>query len=190
MSEQNEKTRAFIAVDLPEEIKSKILETSSTLDPVALRAVGSDQLHITLFFLDNVDGRQIDGVKSALSKLDERRFEVSLGGVGTFDISRPRVLFANVTKGYENLLGVYSRLFGDLEVLRIKMEDREFSPHVTIARLKHAGPKEIGAARKAVEDFARKEFGGFVCSSIKLKRSELTSKGPIYTDLFVKELTA
>lgn len=125
-----------------------------------------------------------------LSGLEAKSFEVSLNGIGTFDLSRPRVLFVNIVKGYEALRQIYSDLFGDIAALNIKMEEREFSPHVTVARLKGFGAKEMDSARKAVEEHSHQDFGSFLCSSIKLKQSVLTDRGPVYTDLFTKELSA
>jgi 2'-5' RNA ligase len=187
---QESKTRAFIAVDIPEDIKSRITEISKGLDSSGIRTVGPEQLHITMFFLGYVDARQLEAVKGALSKMHARSFAVDLNGIGTFDVRNPRVVFVSITKGSEELSAMYAGLFDDISALRIRMDERGFTPHITIARLKSFTGKETNAVKALTEEYSSYDFGSFLCTSIKLKQSVLTREGPVYTDLFVKELTA
>jgi 2'-5' RNA ligase len=187
---QESKTRAFIAIDIPEAIKSKITEISKGLNSGGIRMVGPEQLHITMFFLGYVDAGQLEAVKGALSKVHASSFAVDLNGIGTFDARNPRVVFVNITKGSEELRGVYASLFDDISALRIRMDERGFTPHITIARLKSFTSKETGTVKALAERYSSYDFGSFLCTSIKLKQSVLTREGPVYTDLFVKELNA
>lgn len=57
--------------------------------------------------------------------------------------------------------------------------DKPFKPHITVFRIK----KKIGDITKELENQKEETFGIQVISSIKLKKSELTSRGPIYSDL-------
>jgi 2'-5' RNA ligase len=60
-------------------------------------------------------------------------------------------------------------------------EKRKFSAHLTIARIKSAKNKE--KLQQIVEKYRQGEFGNMNVESIKLKKSDLTPKGPIYTTL-------
>ena len=182
---QEPKTRAFIAVDIPSEIKAGIADASKELSSEGIKAVGNEQLHITLFFLGYLDEKQLEETKKALDRIQERQFGIDLKGIGTFG---NRVVFVNITKGAEELNAVYSGLFEAIAALGARMERREFAPHLTIARLKRFTKKETGIVKALVKKYPDRDFGSFVCTSIKLKQSALSREGPAYTDLFVKEL--
>jgi 2'-5' RNA ligase len=59
--------------------------------------------------------------------------------------------------------------------------DKKFKPHVTIFRVK----KKIENISNELQKFSSYSFGKQVISEVKLKKSELTSNGPIYTDLLI-----
>jgi 2'-5' RNA ligase len=187
---QESKTRAFIAIDLPQDIRSRIAEISKSLDSSGIKVVGPEQLHITMFFLGYVDAGQLEAVKLAISDVSMRSFSVDLKGIGTFDARSPRVVFVDIAEGSEGLKEIYAHLFEGISALRIKTDEREFTPHITIARLKRFTSRETGAVNALVEKYPDYDFGAFLCTSIKLKKSVLARSGPEYTDIFVKELTA
>ena len=59
--------------------------------------------------------------------------------------------------------------------------DKKFKPHVTIFRIKN----KIGDITNELEKLSNHYFGKQMISEVKLKKSELTPNGPIYTDLLV-----
>ena len=59
--------------------------------------------------------------------------------------------------------------------------DKKFKPHVTIFRIKN----KIGDITNELEKLSSRYFGKQMISEVKLKKSELTPNGPIYTDLLV-----
>ena len=59
--------------------------------------------------------------------------------------------------------------------------DKKFKPHVTIFRVKN----KIEDMSDKLEKISGYYFGKQTVSEIKLKKSELTPNGPIYTDLLV-----
>lgn len=187
---QESKTRAFIAIDLPEDIKSRIMSASKEIESDEIKTVGPEQLHITMFFLGYLDAAQLEAVKAVMSKIQMRSFTVDLRGIGTFDPRSPRVVFVNIMKGSEELKEIYASLFDGISSLHIRMDEREFAPHITIARLKRFSSKETGAVKALTERYSDHEFGSFVCRSIKLKQSVLSREGASYADLLVKEFNA
>ena len=179
--------RAFIAVDLPQEIKDGIISAAKGIKAGGIKAVSADQIHITLFFLGYLDKEQIERAKDVISTLNCKKFEVSLTGVGTFDPKRPRVIFAKIDKGAEELNDIYKMMLERLSEIA-KLDERGFSPHVTIARLKEFDRGTVDAARDFIDKHEEQEFGSFTCSGIRLKQSVLTKDGAIHSDLYVKEL--
>ena len=78
----------------------------------------------------------------------------------------------------------FQRLEEKLVKLGFKREIREFSPHLTIARVKSIQDRENLVS--IINSYANETFGEILVKSIKLKKSVLTEKGPIYTT--VKEV--
>lgn len=178
--------RAFIAVDIPAAVKERIVDTAKGIGSDGIKVVGIDQIHITLFFLGYPDAAQIEGVKSVMAGLSYRKFNVSLVGTGSFS-KRPRVVFAKVKDGARELIGIYDSLYGGLSRIT-ELEERGFSPHATIARLKRFDRGTTEAAREFIDRNGSKEFGSFVCDAVRLKQSVLTKDGAIHSDICVKEL--
>ena len=78
--------RCFIAVDVPEELKDKIVEIQEKIKQVGanLKLVERENLHFTVKFLGEISDSQIEEVKEFLTKLDEKSFEILIKGLGSF----------------------------------------------------------------------------------------------------------
>lgn len=181
-----ELARAFICIDLPDSIKENISSSMDKLDRHEFRTVKNSSMHITLFFLGNIDKHQQELVCAAIEKRVQKGFFVSVKGVGVFSPSRPNVVFAKIDDGAKELLDIHDLLLSAIESAGIEIEQRKYAPHITIARAKERlGKLSVGDFLK---ENSEKEFGEFMCDSIKLKRSVLTSDGPVYEDIYVKRL--
>ncbi len=156
--------RAFIAIDL--EMPPGVRELQEKLGCRA-KLVEPENFHITLKFLG-----EISSTAAAEAEMDRFEgsggFSVELRGLGAFPRpERPRVLWVGVSSGRLEELG---RAF-----------DGRFTPHATIARIK--GPCDLRPL------LAREwRFGSQPVSTIKLKESILTPRGPIYKDLYEVKL--
>jgi 2'-5' RNA ligase len=186
-ADANGMTRAFIAVDIPSGIKDSIINVAKRIGADGIKAVGIEQIHITLFFLGYMSLGQIEEVKGILSRLSYGRFGVSLCGVGSFSAERPRVIFARINNGAKELNDIYELLSPMLSKVA-KLEERGFSPHVTLARLKRFDRSTIEAANSFISRYKNEDFGDFLCSEVRLKRSVLTSEGAVHSDIYVKGL--
>ena len=172
------KTRAFIAIDIPESMKDKI----SAPEIENARKVDGKQLHITLIFLGYVDENEIEKTKRIISSIRQKPFLVSLKGMGLFASGSHGVVFAGIEKGEKEISAIYSEIGGRLG----NLESKEFIPHVTVLRLKNIkSKKEI---IEKLDKMKNDAFGSFLCDEIKLKKSTLGRNGVVYEDLFVKEL--
>ncbi len=178
--------RAFVAVDIPEDIKDKLLDASALLPEKGLLPVRRDALHITLHFLGELDDKGIGGAKEALKGLQARPMGISIAGVSYFNPDFIKIIFAKVADGAEALSGVYGYLSGEFSKRGIGVESRQYTPHVTLARVKYVEDRDSLLA--AIRRLGGVEFGSFEARSVVLKESVLTQHGPEYSTLYELKL--
>jgi len=147
-----------------------------------LKPVERENIHMTMKFLGDVDERLLEEVKRAVSEVSFGPFRMELVGVGAFpNLRRPRVIWAGVTSGAEETKRIYDDLESGLEGVGFRRERRRFNPHVTIARVRSGRNRD----RLVEEVLSHRDdvFGGFEVDRVRLKRSVLTPRGPIYSTL-------
>jgi 2'-5' RNA ligase len=182
--------RSFIAVEVADE---QILSRIRTIlqDLVATRAdlkpVEPENTHFTLHFLGNVDTSRLSELKGILQEVDIPVFDATIKGLGCFSPNRPRVVWVGVTTGAEQLIQIQGFLGARLREHRFPVEARKFSPHLTVARVR-SGANRTQLLR-LLDKNANLDFGVLHVTAVKLKKSTLTPRGPIYEDLEVKNLT-
>jgi len=180
-----EEIRSFIAVEINEpEILDNLRRLGTTLTDTGanLRLVEVKNLHITLRFLGNVSYSLIDEVNGVLDKIAFQPFEVVLKGVGAFpSMRRVNVVWVGIEQGSTELLHVVSQLEPKLRGIGFKPDRRGFVPHITVARVKSGRNRDVLA--NTVANVSGMEFGGFGVDAIKLKKSVLTPKGPMYSTI-------
>jgi 2'-5' RNA ligase len=115
------------------------------------------------------------------SVLAIKPFPITLKGTGVFpNQNYMKVLWIGITD--EGNIETIARVIDEkLEPLGFKKENRGFSPHLTVGRVKTARNKD--QLLKVIENYKAVEFLIQKVQSITLKKSELTPKGPIYTTL-------
>ncbi|GFO54059.1 RNA 2',3'-cyclic phosphodiesterase [Geomonas sp. Red276] len=169
-------TRLFIALDLPDQVKELLAPLPAGL-PMA-RWVSSDQLHLTLRFIGEVDDDTFAAIALALKQVTFSAFPLTLRSIGHFPPGRhPRVVWVGMAR-CEPLLSLQRFIEAVLIGTGIPPEDRPFSPHITLARLKDAPPN-------AVERF-EKEHLELVCPTFQVDRfvlysSTLSRNGALHT---------
>ncbi|RLG42822.1 MAG: RNA 2',3'-cyclic phosphodiesterase, partial [Thermoproteota archaeon] len=105
-----------------------------------------------------------------------------LFGVGAFpSMSRPRVIWVGVEEGREELVRLMRWVDSRLRRLGFPREDREPHPHLTIARVKWLRDRE--SLKRVLSSLLSTDFGEIEVREIRLKKSTLTPKGPIYETL-------
>jgi RNA 2',3'-cyclic 3'-phosphodiesterase len=179
--------RTFIAIDIPGDIKDRIVSAAGELDKYGARPAGKETIHVTLCFIGEIGDRKAEEVKGVMRTIDAKGFKISLKGIGTFNPHMPRVVFAEIEEGRGELKKIYSYLKNALEDIDVELEEREFSPHVTIARI--ANPRKArGEIGKFLRAHASDDFGSFYCKSICLKKSAFAQNGVFHTTIFEKPL--
>lgn len=178
--------RAFISADI-----GALLGIVNVLDELKntdadLKIVEPENVHLTLKFLGDIDEKMIDRIAGAMeeSVKDVYPFKIKLMGVGAFpSMNYMRVVWIGL-KEAEKLGVIAERLENNLLVLGFRKEKRRFSPHVTVGRTKSQKNKDV------LQNFLKKnvdnDFGELDVKCIRLKKSVLTPKGPLYST--VKEI--
>ena len=146
--------------------------------------VAPGNLHLTLKFLGTVPETRIDAIVDALTQsgLDLRPFEARIRGLGAFPSgTRPRVIWAGVTDGANEMVELARRVDAALAELGFAREERPFSPHVTLGRVRRPGRDP--ALTEALGLATVREFGRMRVPGAALMRSELGPRGARYTEL-------
>jgi 2'-5' RNA ligase len=144
--------------------------------------VEPQNIHITLRFLGEILPSTVEKVFEEMKKTQFVPFNIKVHGVGVFPtINFPRVVWAGITDGSNQLQSIFSQLEPRLQGLGFSPDSKGFSPHLTIARVRSARNKPPLA--KFVSENTDFEFGIVRAACLKLKKSELTPKGPIYSTL-------
>lgn len=178
--------RTFIAVDLPDELRAKIKNIQMELGSFKLRFVDPGIIHVTMKFLGDVSQDRIDDIKSALDQIKTPCFDVHVHGIGVFP--KPnyiRVVWVGLEGGLQEL---HREIESLLQPLGFPRERKGFKSHATIARVKTLPPAKRTKLNATLSKFSDIDIGSFTVKEVKLKKSTLTPKGPIYEDLYVKEL--
>ncbi|MBA4436844.1 MAG: RNA 2',3'-cyclic phosphodiesterase [Nitrosopumilaceae archaeon] len=172
--------RTFVAIEISEnDVKKSIKDFQNKLQ-INAKPINSDQLHFTLQFLGEITEEQIQKVIESLQTIEFSEFTINLKGVGAFPKPKfPRVIWVGTDEeGGKNLIELAKKVENVLKPLGL-VSDKPFKPHITIFRIK----KKIGDITEDLNKQRVTDFGMQKIFSIKLKKSELTPEGPIYSDL-------
>lgn len=178
--------RAFIAIEVEDRsVLSRIIEVRDRIMGLGIDAkpVEDENIHLTLRFLGEIDEGLIPGIERAMARLSiYRPFRIRVSGIGVFpDMRMPRVVWVGVDEGSEILRSMRSMLDESLRGLRIHEDQHGFSPHITIARVR--GRVNLDKLSRYVEENRDYVLGYSPVTRVVLKRSVLTPRGPIYSDL-------
>jgi 2'-5' RNA ligase len=124
----------------------------------------------------------VDAIHEEMKQVSFSPFQIELEGLGAFPkLSYPRVVWAGITKGVTELKNVFEHLEPRLRGLGFKRDNKGFSPHLTIARVRN-GRNKVRLA-EVIRELENYKLGTVKMECLKLKKSNLTPKGPIYTNL-------
>jgi 2'-5' RNA ligase len=180
-----QRTRTFIALDVGKTIRDRLLALQANLTQTGaeVKWVEEANLHLTLLFLGEVDNRDLIAISRAVEEAaaTQPALELSIEGVGCFpNMRRPRVVWVGVGKGVEEVRSLHKALEEPLLKLRCyRREERQFTPHVTLGRIRTEKPlPQLIAALEKKRDF---KAGEVSIREVLVMSSDLSSKGPVYT---------
>jgi 2'-5' RNA ligase len=180
--------RVFVALDIPEHVRAAIAALIARLRPTchAARWARIEGVHVTLKFIGEVQPDKIEPIKASLSRIHlPDSIELKFRNVRFFpNERRPRVFWAGIEAGTE-LGALAATVEVSLEPLGIAKEQRAFSPHLTLARLRSlSGPSSaLDRLREAISEAGPLEFGTCMAKEFHLYQSILKRGGAEYTRL-------
>ncbi len=166
--------RLFVALPIPDSVASGLLMMQGGMPGARWQA--REQLHLTLRFIGEVDGREARDLDEVLSGIDAPAFDLQLHGVGQFGNKQPHSLWAAARPN--DLLDHLQRKV-DTAIRRIgqPQDAHKFTPHVTLGRLRHP---DLDKVREWLVEHALATSPEFAVSAFCLYSSKLTSYGSIY----------
>lgn len=189
--------RAFIAIDLPEDILERIEDVSHQLQsqlrryPIKWVPVGN--IHLTLKFLGDVSENNLRLIEDMLAgEVGEHSpFEFGVGRLGAFpDMKRPRVVWVGV-EAPEELLALQRGIESAMQRLGYQREQRPFQPHLTLARVaRKATSSQVYAIGRILREITVSFLGSARVTQVHLYRSDLHPDGAVYTRLFTTNLNS
>jgi len=180
-----ESIRSFIAFDVDSEsVLKRMTDVQNLLAKTGadLKLVEPKNIHITLRFLGNITPNMVEKIFEEMKRVQFIPFNIEIRGVGAFPHLRyPRVVWMGITEGAEQLRNIFNQLEPRLRSLGFAPDSKGFGPHLTIARIRSGRNK--AELVKFVTENASCEFGIVKAKCLKLKKSDLTPKGPVYSTL-------
>jgi 2'-5' RNA ligase len=179
--------RTFLAVDLGKPLRDRCvaLQESLARSAAGVKWVEAENIHVTLLFLGEVDERAVIDVCRAAAETCGRfdRFPLSVETVGCFpNPRRPRVVWAGVGAGGPELVALHDALEPPLLALGCyRREERQYTPHITLGRVR--GDGGAGELAAALQRKAGWRGGETEVREVLVMSSELTPQGPIYAVL-------
>lgn len=172
--------RVFVALEIPEEMQDTIAKAQETLreSRARLTLVSPRLIHITLKFLGEVEEKQIPEIISAMRSVQFTPFDITIRSINGNNRNRPRVIWG-VAEDAGRSTALAALLEDALEPIGFEREERPFTPHATLARVREFHPSLLDKIQ-VLHEFP---CGTCTIRSMKLKKSILTPDGPIYSDI-------
>ena len=183
--------RLFIAIELPEHLKQEIGKVQEQL-----RKSGADAnwtrpegIHLTLKFLGEVEESRVPAIMIALAAACQGTgtLRVEIAGASAFpNVKKPRVLWLGVQGDVERLGAVQVTVERAMTSLGFEAEDKKFSPHLTLARIRFPRPRDNW--QQWIEAIRDVKLGGFEAGHVSLMKRELRRDGAVYTEIGASQL--
>ena len=200
--------RAFLAVDLPQELRAEL----ATIQQELKRNIESEMkqnmriswaqpasIHLTIKFLGDMDEQVIDSLQVAVEQAigNQTAVNVPLERLGAFPRPQsPRVLWVGPSENWEQgaearrAAGIHGAIEHACEGLGFLRETKPFSPHLTLARIR-IGERHVGVALTQSGVLDRPiSLDSLAVESVVLMKSELRPTGSVYTRLWEARLKA
>jgi 2'-5' RNA ligase len=172
--------RVFVSIEISNDEVINSIKNFQKLIKIDAKPTELKNLHFTLQFLGEVSEQIIDKIIQSLNTIKFSKFDISLKGIGVFPkLKSPKIIWIGTDeKSGKIMIELSKKVEKALEPLGFS-PDKPFKPHITVFRIK----KKIGDITEEMENHKNVNFGIQEITSIKLKKSELTLNGPVYSDL-------
>lgn len=187
------RAKLFMAVDPGDSVRRSAVDMQRTLTKTGATVhwAASEGMHVTLYFLGDVDERELHSLCRAMSQAAATvaPFRLAIGGLGAFpSMRRPKVIWAAIEEGTEELSALHTALETRLDTLGFyQREERGYTPHLTLGRVKEEADGQLLLAE--FPKHATWQGGDTLIEEIALYASDQTKDGPIYSVVGRAELT-
>jgi 2'-5' RNA ligase len=178
--------RTFIAVDCNNKekisnIQQKILQSFPNSNSL-IRSVNKENLHFTLFFLGEIEKKQLELISNKMNEIVFEKFEINYRKIGVFpSIKYPKVIWIGLDeRGERKLNSLYQLVKTKMEQIDFR-PDKPFKPHLTLFRVK----RSIANIEQYLIKYNNENYLDLidVIDKIHVKKSELFSSGPVYSNI-------
>jgi 2'-5' RNA ligase len=186
----NQQIRSFIAIELPEEVKSGLrrLQAELKLPQYSfVKCVAPDGIHLTLKFLGNISSQKVAEITGVMEQASQgiSPFQLQITEVGAFpNMRQPRVLWVGIKGELDKLKAWQKRIDDGLVPLGFAKETRPFTPHLTLARVRdNCLPQDRRSLGELVMKTPLEVDYALPVNSLNLMRSQLLPGGAVYSRL-------
>ena len=167
--------RLFIAIELPEDLKMALGRLR--MDIPGAHWVSMEQIHLTLAFLGEVEETTVEQLTGKLARIHAPGFKLCLSGTGCFpNRRRPHVLWVGL-EPEPRLNDLVASVRSAVLACGILQEERPFSPHITLARIKLSPPRDFDAF---LDQHQKQKLPQFSVREFTLFQSRLTPQGAVH----------
>jgi 2'-5' RNA ligase len=187
--------RLFLAVPMPDDVRERIRALVERLEPNEwpMRWIDPDNAHLTLHFLGDTPPEEAAILRMALPAIVAQHgaFDLRTAGLGVFPkLQRPRVLWLGIFGPAHRLESLFNELGDVLDEMGFPIEERPFSPHITLGRVRDLNNSPLrqlpDALRAAIDEMAAEGLADpkqglpFPVDEVLLMRSHLEREGARY----------
>lgn len=147
--------RLFTALEIPRDAALSLSLLRGGLP--GARWVDVENYHLTLRFFGDLEGHVADEIASALDRVRRPSFSLALSGVGAFGQKKPHAIWAGAAAS-PDLFALQAEIERIAQRIGLPADTRKFVPHVTIARLKNASPRDVAAYLSGRGNFSTAPF--------------------------------
>lgn len=164
--------RLFTAIEIPEDIRDLLGDLDMPLP--GARWVEIDDMHLTLRFFGELDGRTARDLADLLAGIHQEPFELRIKGLGAFGGREPRTIYAAVAAN-EPLERLQRAVDRAAMAAGLPAEPRRYTPHITLARLRNGRDTTIA---RYLQHNAHFEAAPFLVTSFSLFSAKAGGGGP------------
>jgi 2'-5' RNA ligase len=186
--------RLFVALPLPPAVRENVAHIQTALrkdiGDSGVKWVAPQNIHLTLHFLGEVEEGQVPSIEAALgaSCKPSLYFVLSVGHIACFpNTRRPRIIYLALNGDLESLQALQTRVSSAVAPFGAHREDKSFTPHLTLARIKNYDRRVVQTVGHFMEGYQPAPIEWPV-HNVELMRSELTTRGANYSVLASVEL--
>jgi 2'-5' RNA ligase len=191
-----EQIRTFIAIELEPPQRAALGAVQETLKRERagryVRWVAPESIHLTLKFLGGVDASRMTELQAALTEACRGipTFTLRISGIGAFpNARRPRVVWVGLQGDTAIAAQLAERIEAAFDKLGFPKEERPFSPHLTIGRIKRdVSSSDQQFVGEMVTQAQVGELGEIKARQVSIMKSDLRPTGSIYTQLYAVQL--